>query len=98
MDTPLYSSFETGLRYHQVHGAAILAIALAATCVPSQVRAQRLRVSGWILTAGLVVFCGSLYCLAFSGITGLGKITPLGGVLLMAGWLSLCRVALAPDP
>ena len=97
IDTPLYSSFETGLRYHQVHGAALLAIALASCCVPSPVRAQRLRTSGWILLVGILVFCGSLYCLAFSGMTGLGRITPVGGVLLMAGWLSLCRVATAAD-
>jgi uncharacterized membrane protein YgdD (TMEM256/DUF423 family) len=97
MDTPLYSHFETGLRYHQTHATALLAIALASACVSGQDRAKRLRTSGWMILAGIIVFSGSLYILSFTGLAGLGKITPLGGILLMAGWLSLCRVATAQD-
>ena len=39
--------------------------------------------------AGTLLFCGSLYALAFSGLSALGMVTPFGGITLMAGWLLL---------
>lgn len=48
----------------------------------------------WIWTAGVVFFSGSLYALALTGFTKLGAITPLGGVLFLAGWVWLI---LRPD-
>jgi uncharacterized membrane protein YgdD (TMEM256/DUF423 family) len=47
-----------------------------------------------LLGAGIVLFSGSLYALALSGYRVLGAITPVGGVLLMLGWLSLALAAL----
>lgn len=96
-ESQLYGNFETGLKYHQVHGVALLAVALGGLAATGQKQAARLRVSGWLLLTGVVVFSGSLYLLAFTGQTGLGKVTPIGGVLLMLGWLSLCWVALAKE-
>ncbi|MBT6463472.1 MAG: DUF423 domain-containing protein [Opitutae bacterium] len=95
--TELYRNFETGLKYHQVHGVALLAVALGSLVVPGEVRSKRLRVSGWLLLSGIVVFSGSLYLLSFTGATRLGGITPFGGILLMLGWLSLCWAATSRD-
>ena len=45
--------------------------------------------AGWLFVAGTVLFSGSLYALALSGVRWLGAITPLGGVAFLAGWVCL---------
>ena len=45
--------------------------------------------SGWLFVAGTVLFSGSLYLLAVTGVRGLGAITPIGGLAFLAGWLCL---------
>lgn len=52
------------------------------------------RLAGWLFTAGIVVFSGSLYLLTLTGIRWLGAVTPLGGLTLMAGWAALAFGAL----
>ena len=47
-----------------------------------------------LFLSGILLFSGSLYGLALSGMTWLGAITPLGGVLFLAGWICLCVSAL----
>lgn len=71
--------WSTAALYHLVHSAVMLAMALGA--------ASR-RAFGCI-AAGVVVFSGSLYALALTGVGALGAITPVGGLLLLAGWLLL---------
>ncbi len=66
--------------YHLVHGVALLMLAQAST----------FRRRAWVLLlAGIVIFSGSLYVLAVTGIRGLGAITPFGGVAFLAGWAAL---------
>jgi uncharacterized membrane protein YgdD (TMEM256/DUF423 family) len=72
--------YRTGALYHLVHAVAVLAIALAGE------RLRRGRLILTLFTAGIVVFAGSLYALALTGIGALGAVTPLGGLLLLAGW------------
>jgi uncharacterized membrane protein YgdD (TMEM256/DUF423 family) len=43
----------------------------------------------WLLFSGVLIFCGSLYILALTGVRTLGAITPIGGVCFIAGWLVL---------
>jgi uncharacterized membrane protein YgdD (TMEM256/DUF423 family) len=50
--------------------------------------------AGWCFVAGIAVFSGSLYVLAFSGVRWLGAITPLGGVAFLLGWTLLAVAAL----
>jgi len=69
--------FETGVRYHVYHALALLA--LGAARGPEK--------AGWCFIAGIVVFSGSLYVLALTGEKRLGMITPIGGVLFLAGWV-----------
>jgi uncharacterized membrane protein YgdD (TMEM256/DUF423 family) len=78
----LLDAFATGARYQMSHGLALLALAWAVTRWP----AARLALGGWMLAAGTVVFSGSLYLMAVSGQRWLGAITPVGGLLLLAGW------------
>ena len=50
--------------------------------------------AGWCFAVGIVVFSGSLYALALSGIGKFGAITPIGGLVLLAGWMLLAIGAL----
>jgi uncharacterized membrane protein YgdD (TMEM256/DUF423 family) len=74
--------FDTGVRWHAMHALALLAVAWAATRWPG----AAVQASGWLFIAGIVLFSGSLYALALSGVRGLGAVTPLGGVAWLVGW------------
>jgi uncharacterized membrane protein YgdD (TMEM256/DUF423 family) len=77
--------FETGVRYQMYHVFALLAAALAWTRWP----ARTFAVAGGLFVAGIIVFSGSLYLLAFTGARSFGAITPVGGLALLGGWLCL---------
>jgi uncharacterized membrane protein YgdD (TMEM256/DUF423 family) len=81
----LLAVWETAARYHMYHALALLVVAMAASRWP----AGGWSAPGWLFTAGIVIFSGSLYVLALSGVRWLGAITPLGGVALLAGWVLL---------
>ena len=74
--------FETGVRYHLIHGLGLLAIAWAASRWPD----TYVNIAGYLFVAGILIFSGSLYVLAITGISWLGAITPIGGVCLIIGW------------
>jgi uncharacterized membrane protein YgdD (TMEM256/DUF423 family) len=82
--------FETGVRYQLVHAAGMLAAAWAVTRY-DPLRAAR---GGFLLLAGTVLFSGSLYLLALTGLRWLGLITPLGGLAFIVGWVVLAMAAL----
>ena len=82
--------FETGVRYHLVHGLALLAVAWATTRWPN----TWITASGWLFVAGIVIFSGSLYLLSITGVRWLGAITPIGGLCFVAGWLILALSAM----
>ncbi|MGH7581481.1 MAG: DUF423 domain-containing protein [Gemmatimonadales bacterium] len=91
----LLAAFETGARYQMYHALGLLAAAWAVARWPGPwpVRA------GWLFLAGTVLFSGSLYALALSGVRWLGAITPLGGVAFLAGWACLAIAGFtAPHP
>jgi uncharacterized membrane protein YgdD (TMEM256/DUF423 family) len=72
--------YRTGALYHLVHAVAAFAVALGA---------DRLRRGPLILTffaLGVVIFSGSLYALAITGVTQLGAVTPVGGLCLLVAW------------
>ena len=85
----LLAGFETGARYQMYHALALLAAAGAAGRWP----AGLVRAAGWLFVAGTVLFSGSLYALALTGVRALGAITPLGGVAFLAGWSCLAAAA-----
>jgi uncharacterized membrane protein YgdD (TMEM256/DUF423 family) len=82
--------FETGARYEMYHALGLVAVAWASARWPGVASA----VAGWLFVVGTVLFSGSLYALALSGVRALGAITPLGGVAFIAGWLVLAYAAL----
>ena len=82
--------FETGVRYHLLHGLALLAVAWAASRWPSSL----ISVAGWLFIAGILIFSGSLYVLSMTGVRWLGAITPIGGLCFAIGWLVLAGGAM----
>ncbi len=75
--------FETGVRYQVYHTFAIFAVAFFVDKYPS------LRYAGRLFGAGIILFSGSLYVLALTGITMFGAVTPFGGICFLAGWIAM---------
>jgi uncharacterized membrane protein YgdD (TMEM256/DUF423 family) len=86
----LLAVFHTGAQYQMYHALALLAAAWACTRWPGGASVA----AGWCFLAGTVVFSGSLYALALTGVRALGAVTPLGGVAFLAGWACLAWAAL----
>jgi len=86
----LAAAFETGVRYQAWHTLALLAMLASRGSV--RLPGQRLAMGLW--AAGIALFSGSLFAMALTGATGLGMITPIGGVLLIGGWLALAIAVL----
>ena len=87
----LLSVFEVGVRYQMYHALALLAVCGLGRELWNDPWTAR---AGWAWVLGVVLFSGSLYCLALSGMPMLGAITPFGGVLFIAGWCFLAAAAI----
>lgn len=85
----LLAVFETGARYHMYHALGLVAVGLLGQARPSVL----LQGAGWAMLVGILLFSGSLYALALSGMRALGAVTPLGGLGFLAGWLLLALAA-----
>lgn len=81
----LLAIYRTAVEYQFWHALALLAAGLLAMSRPGPM----LALSGWSFTLGILLFSGSLYALALSGVRVLGAITPIGGLLFLAGWVLL---------
>lgn len=84
-------SWETGSKYHLLHSLALLALAALIQRAQGTAR-RRLNAALWCWLAGLLLFSGSLYWYAMGGPRFLVYVTPIGGLILIAGWL-LCSAA-----
>ena len=82
--------FETGVRYQMYHALALLAVA---AIIARAGGARLLVAAGWCFAAGIVLFSGSLYALALTGVSILGAVTPFGGLAFLAGWACLAFFA-----
>ncbi len=89
LDERMLDVWETAARYQMYHSLGLLAVAWIA----GQVDHVAALVAGWAFVAGIVLFSGSLYVLALSGVRWLGAITPLGGVSFIIGWIALAVAA-----
>ena len=85
----LLAVFETGARYQLIHAVALVALGFGAERLP----AGDVRVVGALFLVGTLLFSGSLYALALSGVRVLGAITPLGGLAFLSGWAWLAFAA-----
>jgi uncharacterized membrane protein YgdD (TMEM256/DUF423 family) len=87
----MLDTYQTGVLYHFIHTLALL----GALNLPINERALHWAARSFML--GIVLFSGSLYLIAVSGISVLGIITPVGGSAFIAGWLLLFTATRAED-
>src|SRR5262245_40247403 len=90
----LLEVFETAARYQMFHALALVVAAWRA----GRGAYGAGSLAGWCFLAGTVLFSGSLYALALTGIGALGAITPLGGLAFIAGWAALAASFLKSSP
>jgi uncharacterized membrane protein YgdD (TMEM256/DUF423 family) len=88
LDAHHLALWETAVRYLVIAGVGLLATGLAAALHAGRAWG----IPGWMLLAGGLVFSGTVAALALGGPRWLGAVTPLGGVLLIAGFLALAVV------
>ena len=92
LDTYAMGIYERAVFYHFVHALGLLVVPLLARA--GWVSAG---VASWVcalLLVGILVFSGSLYALAMTGVRALGAITPVGGVAFILAWLLLALVVI----
>ena len=77
--------FKTGTRYQIYHALGLIAVGILFSIRPR----KSLQIAGWSFLMGILFFSGSLYGLTLSGEKWLGAITPIGGVLMIIGWIAL---------
>ena len=85
LDATMLGAFETGARYQMYHALALCLLAGIAERNPT----LRVAAVGWLFLIGMLLFSGSLYVLALSGVRWVGAFTPLGGAALITGWALL---------
>lgn len=85
LDARALDIWQTAVEYEMYHALALLGTAWVA----DQVTSTAATVAGICFIVGTLIFSGTLYILALSGIRWLGAITPIGGVSLIAGWIAL---------
>jgi uncharacterized membrane protein YgdD (TMEM256/DUF423 family) len=81
--------WETAAHYHLLHALALGLSAYVAARAPGRAA----HAAGFCFALGIALFSGSLYALALTGTRALGAVTPVGGLLLLAGWLALALAA-----
>jgi uncharacterized membrane protein YgdD (TMEM256/DUF423 family) len=79
--------YERAVMYHFLHALGLLVVSM----MPVR---PRLNWVAWLLVAGIVLFSGSLYVLAVTGVRTLGAIPPFGGVAFIAAWVMLAIISL----
>jgi uncharacterized membrane protein YgdD (TMEM256/DUF423 family) len=91
LDAPSLEVYTTATHYHMYHALALLAVGLLGAHGKTLGIAGQ--VAGWGFLIGIMVFSGTLYALAVTGMKWLGAITPIGGVSLIVGWIALAVAA-----
>jgi uncharacterized membrane protein YgdD (TMEM256/DUF423 family) len=92
LDPAALEVYHTAVLYHFFHALGVLVVAalVRSGSIPSN---DGGRVC-WLLLVGILLFSGSLYALALSGVRVLGAVTPLGGLAFIAAWVWLAVLAL----
>ena len=85
LDDYAQSIYDKAVLYHMFHTIAILAIGMIQKLLPD----LELQLVGLFFLLGIIIFSGSLYIIAISGLKWLGMITPIGGLLFILGWILL---------
>ena len=79
--------YDLAVRYQMYHGLALVALGAVST------RRVRVGAAAGCLLVGTLIFCGTLYLMALADLRWLGAVTPIGGTLLLIGWLALAIAA-----
>lgn len=87
-------TYELAVKYQFYHTLALLAIGLLMSKIPG----NALMISAVLITSGVILFSGSLYMLALTSLRFVVFLTPLGGVLLLAGWATLAYAIITKKP
>ena len=82
VDAAMLSVWQTGVLSHLVHALGLFVIAWLVERTGSNL----LGIAGWIMLAGIILFCGSLYLLVLTDTRMLGAITPFGGICFLLAW------------
>jgi uncharacterized membrane protein YgdD (TMEM256/DUF423 family) len=90
----LQATFETAVRYQMYHSLALLGVGV----LVMRIQHRHLVIAGWLFVWGILLFSGSLYCLSLTRATWLGFVTPIGGILFLAGWAFLVAGVLKGRP
>ena len=88
----LMAVFQTAVQYHFWHALGLLAVGILLLQRPDS---GALAAAAWLLVAGIVLFSGSLYLLALTGVRGFGAVTPVGGAAFLAAWAALAMGGVA---
>jgi uncharacterized membrane protein YgdD (TMEM256/DUF423 family) len=76
--------WQTAVQYHAWHA---LGLAIVGLFLQQRPAAAGMALAGWLFVAGVVLFSGSLYAMALTGMRSLGAVTPIGGAAFIAGWI-----------
>jgi uncharacterized membrane protein YgdD (TMEM256/DUF423 family) len=82
--------WQTAVLYHAWHGLGLLAAGVLLLHKPGNVSVG---IAAWLFVAGIMLFSGSLYTLALTGVRGLGAVTPIGGVAFLGAWAAMAWAA-----
>ena len=83
--------YNKAVLYQMFHSIAIIMVVL----LTKLANHHQLYISAWFFAIGIVIFSGSLYLLSITGIKWLGAITPIGGILLIIGWIVMFYVVIS---
>ena len=83
--TQRLDTFETAVKYQFYHSLALLILGL----LMMKANHSMFNTAGYGYIAGIILFSGSLYILALTGVTKWGAVTPIGGLAFIIGWAAL---------
>jgi uncharacterized membrane protein YgdD (TMEM256/DUF423 family) len=90
LDAGMLAAWHTGVQYHAYHALGLLALA----ALYPRLSEGSARAGGLLMLAGILLFSGSLYLMALSGLRWLGAVTPFGGTAFIIAWLIVAWGAL----
>lgn len=93
VSSELMTIYQTAVEYQFFHALGLILTGL----VFQQHQDKLIKIAGWLMITGIVIFSGSLYVLSLTGIRWLGAITPVGGTAFIAAWLLLAIGSLKKD-
>jgi uncharacterized membrane protein YgdD (TMEM256/DUF423 family) len=84
LDPRLLQSFDTAVQFQFFQGLGLIAVPLVGL---RSIGGRWLWLAAWLIAAGTLLFCGSIYARTFGAPAGIVGVAPYGGVAIMLGWL-----------